>query len=86
MPTASARYTPPAATLRLRPRGHRIAGWAGILLGLVIVVVNDAMLFGEDLVLLPGGHAEVYLLLGLSVAIAATWFLVVFDRGTTVYD
>jgi len=53
---------------------------------LVIVVVNDAMLFGEDLVLLPGGHAEVYLLLGLSVAIAATWFLVVFDRGTTVYD
>ncbi len=44
------------------------------------------MLMGEDLTLLPGGHAELYLVLGVSVAIGATWFLGLFDRGTTIYE
>lgn len=85
-PAASPRYTPRAELLRLRPRWHRFAGWAGILLGLLIAIANDAMLIGEDLTLLPGGHSELYLMMGIGVAGASTWFLGIFDRGTTVYE
>ena len=48
--------------------------------------MNDAMLFGDDITLLPGGHSEMYLLLGVAVAFGATWFLGLFDRGTTIFD
>lgn len=71
---------------RLRPRWHRVAGWAGVVLGVLIAALNDVMLMGEDLTLLPGGHAALYLVLGVSVAIGATWFLGLFDRGTTIYE
>ena len=43
------------------------------------------MLIGEDLMLLPGGHSELYLLLAIAVAVYGTRFLGLFDRGTTVY-
>lgn len=43
------------------------------------------MLMGEDVTLLPGGHSELYLLLGIAVAGSSTWFLGLFDRGTTVF-
>jgi hypothetical protein len=46
----------------------------------VIAVLNDAMLFGRSLTLLPGGHMELYLVLGITVAAVGTWFLGVFDR------
>lgn len=82
---ASARYTPKKPTYRLRPKWHRLAGWLGVLLGVGVIVANDAMLMAEDLTLLPGGHAELYLILGLFIAGGSTWFLGVFDRGITVY-
>jgi hypothetical protein len=63
-----------------------VAGWAGVALGLIVVVVNDAMVFMDGVTILPFGHQELYLMLGMAVAIAATWFLGLFDRGTTVYD
>lgn len=85
-PGPSARYTPPAPQYRLRPRWHRVAGWLGIVLGIVIAAANDLMLMGDDLTLLPGGHSELYLLLGIAVAGSSTWFLGLFDRGTTVFD
>lgn len=84
-PDASSRYTPPAPAFRLRPAWHRVAGWAGVLLGVLIAVLNDAMVILEDVTLLPGGHLELYLLLGIAVAGGSTWFLGLFDRGTTIY-
>lgn len=83
---ASARYTPPTPQYRLRPRWHRIAGWLGVALGIVIAAANDVMLMGDDLTLLPGGHNEVYLLLGIAVAGSSAWFLGLFDRGTTIFE
>ena len=85
-PAPSARYTPPTPQFRLRPRWHRVVGWLGVALGVVIAAMNDLMLMGDDLTLLPGGHNELYLLLGIAVAGSSTWFLGVFDRGTTVFD
>ena len=66
---------------RVRPRWHRVAGWGGVLAGVVIAAVNDLMLMGEGVTLLPGGHSELYLLLGISVGSGATWFFGLFDRG-----
>jgi len=85
-PAPSARYTPPTPKYRIRPRWHRLAGWLGVVLGVGIAIANDAMLFSETLTLLPGGHQELYLLLGIAVAGGSTWFLGLFDRGTTIYD
>ena len=86
VPDASLRYTPRTPSFRVRPRWHRLAGWLGIVFGIGIAVANDAMLLGDKLTLLPGGHTELYLILGLGIGAAATWFLGLFDRGTTVYD
>lgn len=56
------------------------------MLGVLIAAVNDLMLIGEDVILLPGGHSELYLLLGIAVAAGSTRLLGLFDRGTTVYE
>lgn len=85
-PPESSRYTRPKPSYRLRPTWHRVAGWAGVVLGLVVVVLNDAMVFTDGVTLLPFGHQELYLMLGIAVAISSTWFLGLFDRGTTIYD
>lgn len=84
-PEPSARYTPPKANYRLRPGWHRIVGWLGVALGVLIAVLNDGMFF-TDAHLLPFGHSELYLMLAFAVAGSATWFLGLFDRGTTIYD
>lgn len=84
-PDPSGRYTPKTPTYRLRPGWHRVVGWIGVALGIGIAAVNDVMLMGEDLTLLPGGHNELYLFLGMAIGGSSTWFLGLFDRGTTVY-
>ena len=81
----SDRYTPKKSDFRLRPGWHRVAGWVGIFLGVAVVTANDLMLVQEDLTLLPGGHTEVYLFVGIGIGGASTWFLGLFDRGTTIY-
>ena len=83
--SASTRYTPKKPTFRMRPRWHRFAGWIGVALGVLVAVLNDAMLFTEN-DMLPFGHQEFYLILGLVIAGSSTWFLGLFDRGTTIYD
>lgn len=83
-PAASSRYTPPSKPVRVRPRWHRLAGWIGVAVGILIAVLNDTMLV-ISATLLPVGHSEGWLLLGLSVAAASTWFLGVFDRGKTIF-
>lgn len=83
-PAASSRYTPPSKPVRVRSRWHRPAGWIGIVLGVLIAVVNDLMLVNDN-TFLPFGHSEAYLFLGLFIAGGSTWFLGLFDRGTTIY-
>lgn len=82
---SSGRYTPPAPKVRYRPRWHRVAGWLGVALGILVAVLNDAMLIGENWTLLPFGHQELYLVLGVLIAGSSTWFLGLFDREPTVY-
>lgn len=50
-----------------------------LLLALLIIGVNDAMRF-TSIVLLPGGHSELYLLLGLVVGALSGRFFGIFDR------
>lgn len=47
-------------------------GWIGLALGIVIIAVNDLMLTGENLVLLPWGHSELFLFLGIAVGGGST--------------
>lgn len=56
------------------------------MLGVAIAIANDGMLIAKDLRLLPFGHQELYLILALLVGGGSTWFLGLFDRGTTIYD
>ena len=84
-PEPSARYTPPKPNYRLRPGWHRIVGWLGVALGVLIAALNDGMFFTEAH-LLPFGHSELYLMLAFLVAGSSTWFLGLFDRGTTIYE
>lgn len=82
-PTPSSRYTPSAnQDLVVRPRWHRIVGWIGVAAGLLTVALNDMMLMGDDLTLLPFGHSELYLMVGLLTAGLSTRFLGLFDRQT----
>ncbi|MGD9793901.1 MAG: hypothetical protein AB7V43_10505 [Acidimicrobiia bacterium] len=62
-----------------------MTGWAGIAVGVLLAVLNDAMLFGSNVRLLPFGHQELYLVLALLIAAWSTWFLGLFDRETTIY-
>ena len=82
----SSRYTAAKPKYRIRPKWHRWAGWFGVLVGLAIAIVNDGMLIVTNVRLLPFGHQELYLILALLVGGGSTWFLGVFDRGTTIYD
>ena len=51
----------------------------------MIIALNDGMLMGNNLTLLPFGHSELYLILGLVVGASSAWFLGVFDREPTIY-
>ena len=61
----------------MRPPWHRAVGWSLIGIGVVIIVVND--LAFADIELMPGGHSELYLLLGLLVAGVGSWWTGLFD-------
>ena len=79
-PEASSRYTPPAKSLRFRPEWHKRVGLVLLPLGLAVVILNDLVLLGAGRALLPGGHSEFYLLLGLAIAGYSTWWFGWFDR------
>ena len=54
---------------------------AGLLiLGVGLLVMNDLMMLQPSLVLLPGGHTELYLLAAVLIAGFSTWFFGWFDR------
>lgn len=78
---SSARYTPPSRHVRVRPSWHKVVGFALLVLGLLIVLVNYAInLGGVPPWVLPGGHNEGYLVLGLVIAGASMWWFGWFDR------
>ena len=81
----SGRHTPATPSFRLRPSWHRIIGWVGVGSGVLVIGLNDLMLMGDGLRLLPFGHSELYLMLGVIVSGSSSWFLGLFDRGTTIY-
>lgn len=83
LPSPSARYTPPVRSVRsvrFRPRGHKVVGAVVLVAGIAIAVLNDVMLLGASSTLLPGGHSELYLVLGVAVAGFSTWWFGWFDR------
>lgn len=61
-----------------RPTRHRWYGLALIVGGVLIAVLNDAMLFMHATVL-PFGHQELWLMTGVAVAASGSWFLGLFD-------
>lgn len=72
----SAAAQPPqrrAALPRRRSRASRIAGWIAVALGVAIVALNYAMEV-SDVVVLPGGHQELYFGFGVLLSLGGLWF------------
>ena len=80
-PPASRRYTPPKKSVRYRPGWHKAVGACILLAGIAIIVLNDAMRLEPSWTLLPGGHQEAYLALGVIVAAFSTRWFGWFDRA-----
>lgn len=79
VPAASTRYTPKVkARGPFRPVWHKVAGGLIIAIGLGIFVVNDLAWF--DINLIPGGHNELWAILGILTAGSSTWWFGWFDR------
>jgi len=79
--TPTNRYTPPEKHFRFRPTWHKIVGTIVLVLGLGLIVANEVMLLERSATLLPGGHREVYLLLGVIIAGTSLWWFGWFDRN-----
>jgi len=79
-PAESSRYTPPVKHFRFRPTWHRVIGVVVLLLGVAVIALNEVMLLQRSETLLPGGHNELYLLLGVIVAGSSLWWFGWFDR------
>jgi hypothetical protein len=78
-PAPSGRYTPKAkARGPFRPTWHRAIGALLVVAGLGLLVVNDLAWF--DITLLPGGHNELWAVLGIATAATSTWWFGWFDR------
>lgn len=58
---------------RRRSLAGRVAGWVLVILGITVAALNYAMEVA-DVVLLPGGHQELYFGLGVVLVIAGLWF------------
>ncbi len=65
---------------RLRSGWHKTVGAVILVLGVAIAIVNDMMLLGSA-ALLPGGHNEAYLFLGVGIAGYSTRWFGWFDRA-----
>ncbi len=80
VPPPTSRYTPPARMVRVRPEWHRAVGWLCLVIGIAIAILNDVMLIGGLPVLLPGGHNELYLVVGVATAAWSLQWFGWFDR------
>lgn len=78
-PAASARFTPKIkARGPFRPTWHKVVGALLIVLGLGVFVLNDLAWF--DINLIPGGHNELWAMVGIGTAATSTWWFGWFDR------
>ena len=78
-PAASSRYTPKIkARGPFRPGWHKVVGALIVFVGLGIFVVNDLAWF--DINLIPGGHNELWAIVGILTAGSSTWWFGWFDR------
>ena len=78
-PAASSRFTPKVkARGPFRPTWHKVVGALLIAVGLGIFVVNDLAWF--DINLIPGGHNELWAIVGIGTAATSTWWFGWFDR------
>ena len=78
-PAASSRFTPKIkARGPFRPTWHKVVGALLIILGLGIFVLNDLAWF--DINLIPGGHNELWAIVGIATAATSTWWFGWFDR------
>ena len=75
----NSRYTLPTKNRGpFRPTWHKFTGAWLTAFGLGIFVLNDAEWFGVHL--MPGGHNELYAVVGIAVAASSTWWFGWFDR------
>jgi hypothetical protein len=58
-----------------------IDGTPATLAGVSVLILNDVMLLQPSVVLLPGGHNELYLLVAVVISGFSTWFFGWFDRS-----
>lgn len=79
-PAPSSRYTPHVKSVRFRPDWHKVIGVGFLVIGIAIIILNDIVLLGASATLLPGGHTELYLILGVMIAGYSTWWFGWFDR------
>ena len=79
-PAPSSRYTPPLKSVRFRPDWHKVVGFVFLVIGIAIAILNDIVLLGASATLLPGGHSELYLMLGVVIGGYSTWWFGWFDR------
>lgn len=72
--SAAARSQSRAAPLpRRRSKTSRIAGWVAVAVGILVIALNYAMEV-SDVVVLPGGHQELYFGGGVLLALGGLWF------------
>ena len=79
-PAPTKRYTPPMRMIRFRPGWHKAVGAMVLVVGLTVIVLNDLKMLGAPRTVLPGGHTELYFMLGLAIAGYSTWWFGWFDR------
>lgn len=63
----------PTPLPRRRSRANRNAGWLVVAVGVLVIALNYAMEV-SDIVVLPGGHQELYFGGGVLLALAGLWF------------
>ena len=80
----SGRYTPSTLPgVRTRPAWHKAIGVAQIALGLGIVLVN---FLDYSAHILPGGHLEVYFVVGVLIAACSLWWFDALDAEPSPDD
>ena len=78
-PAANSRFTPKVkARGPFRPTWHKVVGALLIVLGLGLFVLNDLAWF--DINLIPGGHNELWAMVGIATVASSTWWFGWFDR------
>jgi hypothetical protein len=73
------RYEESVAAYERRQRRDKILGTVGLVVGGLVLLLNLIMEFDTSVLLLPGGHSELYFLASILVLGYAAW--VRFDLG-----